>query len=102
MASKDITAADLTASLSKAGVAIKQHSSIIFIVVVLAALVYSISSVNLVLSASSDDAYRDAQEAKMTSTQFDTATIKKIDELGDRQNTTTPGLPGGRINPFIE
>lgn len=102
MASTDITMASFTASLEKLQSSLKKHAGIIFVVVVLAVLVYSISSVNLVLSNPSDTDYRDKREAEMTSTRFDEATIKKIEALGDRQNPPAPVLPGGRINPFIE
>lgn len=102
MASKDLTLSDLTASLDKLKAALKKHAGIIFVVIVLAALVYSISSVNFLLSTTSDDAYRQQRESEMTSTQFDKATIQKIEALGDRQNTTDPVLPTGRINPFTE
>ncbi len=102
MASKELKLSDLTASLEKLKAGLKKHAGVIFVVVVLAALVYSISSVNLVLSAESDSEYRDKRESEMTSTQFDKATIQKIESLGDRQSTTDPTLPAGRINPFTE
>lgn len=102
MASKDLKLSDLTASLQKLKTGLKKHAGIIFVVLVLAALVYSISSVNLLLSASSDDAYRTQKESEMTSTQFDKATIQKIEALGDRANPPEPTLPSGRINPFVE
>ena len=102
MASKNITLSDLTASLDKLRAGLKKHAGIIFVVIVLAALMYSIASVNLLLSSESDSGYRDKQEAAMTSAQFDKTTIQKIEALGDRQSTADPILPSGRINPFIE
>lgn len=102
MASKDITLSDLTVSLDKLRSILKKHAGIIFVVIVLAALAYSISSVNLTLSSESDIGYRDKKEAEMTSAQFDKTTIQKIEALGDRQNPPDPVLPDGRINPFIE
>lgn len=102
MASKDLKLSDLIASLEKLKTGFKKHAGIIFVIVVLAALVYSISSVNLVLSAESDSTYRDKRESEMTSTRFDKATIQKIEALGDRQSTPDPVLPAGRINPFVE
>lgn len=102
MTPKDIKLSDLTASLQKLKPALKKHAGIIFVVIVLAALIYSIGSVNFVLSAPSDDVYRNQKESEMTSTQFDKATIQKIEALGDRQSTTDPVLPSGRINPFVE
>ncbi len=102
MASKDINLADLTASFKKLIASLKKHIGIIFVVIVLTALIYSIYSVNLVLNSTSDSDYRSMQEADMTSTQFDRATIQKIEALGDRQNPPDPVIPGGRINPFVE
>ena len=102
MASKDITLSDLIASLDKLRSALKKHAGIIFVIIVLATLMYSISSVNLLLSSESDSEYRDKREAEMTSAQFDNTTIQKIEALGDRQNPPDPVLPDGRINPFIE
>lgn len=102
MAQKDIKLSDLTASLVKLGGALKRRAAIIFIVAILAGLVYSVMTVNLILNAPSDDEYRTTKESQETSTQFDKATIQRIDALGDRQTTPAPTLPAGRINPFIE
>lgn len=99
---KDIKASDITAGLQKMGMALKRHAGIIFVVIVLAALVYSISAVNIVLNTPSDQAYRDEKESEVTNTQFDRATIQKIEALGDRQSIAPPTLPTGRINPFVE
>lgn len=102
MAQKDIKVSDITASLQKTGQGLKRRAGIIFVVVVLAALAYSISDVNIVLNTPSDQAYRDEREAEVTSTQFDRTTIQKIEALEDRQSNATPTLPAGRINPFVE
>lgn len=102
MAQKDIKASDITASLQQASTVLRQHAGIIFVVIVLAALAYSISAVNFVLNSDSDQAYRDQREAEVTNTQFDRTTIQKIEALGDRQSMATPTLPSGRINPFVE
>lgn len=102
MASQEIKLSDLTVSLQKIGLGLKKHAGIIIVVVASSALVYSISNVNFVLSAASDETYRAKQESAMTSMQFDKATIEKIQALKNRETSPAPSLPGGRINPFKE
>lgn len=102
MAQKDIKVSDITASIQKTGQSLKRRAGIIFVVIVLASLAYSINAVNIVLNTPTDQAYRDEREAEITSTQFDRTTIKKIETLENRQSNATPTLPSGRINPFIE
>jgi len=102
MASKDIRLSDISAGLKKFGASAQSHVGIIFVVLVLGALVYSVLAVNLILSKESDIYYRAEKENETTSTQFDKATIEKIEALGDRQNPPEPVIPGGRINPFTE
>ena len=99
---QDLSLKGISEGLRKTGVAIRQRMSIIYVVVVLAALIYSIFSVNLILSTPPDEAYRQKKEAESFSTRFDEATIKKIDALKGRQEATNIELPGGRINPFAE
>lgn len=99
---QDISLQGITEGLKQAGVALRQRISIIYVVIVLAALVYSIFSVNLILSTPSDEEYRAKKEAESFSTRFDEATIKKIDGLKGRQEAGNINLPGGRINPFAE
>lgn len=88
--------------LKNIGVSLRTHMSIIFVVMVLAALIYSIFSVNLILGMPSDETYRQQKEAESFSTRFDEATIKKIDGLKGRQEVGNIDLPAGRINPFAE
>lgn len=99
---QNISLKGITEGLKKAGEALERRMSIIYVVVVFAALIYSIYSVNLILSAPSDEVYRAKKEAESFSTRFDEATIKKIDGLKGRQETGNIDLPGGRINPFSE
>lgn len=100
--SQDISMKSMKEEFQKLGSSLRRHMSIIFVVFVLAALIYSIFSVNLILGAPSDEAYRQQKEAESFSTRFDEATIKKIDSLRGRQDAGTIELPGGRINPFAE
>lgn len=99
---QEVSLKSITDSLKQAGVVLRDRISIIFVVVVLAALIYSIYSVNLILSTPSDSEYRAKKEAESFSTRFDEATIKKIDALKGRQEAGNIDLPGGRINPFAE
>lgn len=100
--SQDISMKSMKEEFQKLGSSLRRHMSIIFVVFVLAALIYSIFSVNLILGAPSDEAYRQKKEAESFSTRFDEATIKKIDGLRGRQDAGNIDLPGGRINPFAE
>lgn len=99
---QDISLKNMTEELKKFGVTLRRRMSIIYVVVVLAGLIYTILSVNLILSTPSDAEYRTTKEAESFSTRFDEATIKKIDGLKARQEAVNIELPGGRINPFAE
>jgi len=99
---QDISMKGITEGLKSAGLALRRRMSIIYVVIVLAALVYSIFSVNLILGAPPDEAYRLEKEAGSFSTRFDETTIKQIDGLKSRQEASNVALPGGRINPFAE
>lgn len=99
---QDVSIKGMTEELKKTGLALRRRMSIIYVVFVLAALVYSIFSVNLILGMPSDEEYRLKKEAESFSTRFDEATIKKIDGLKSRQEAVDIALPGGRINPFAE
>lgn len=99
---QDVSIKSITEGLKKAGDSFRRHMSIIYVVVVLVGLVYSIYSVNLILGMPSDEEYRLQKEAESFSTRFDEATIKKINSLKARQDAGSVELPSGRINPFAE
>lgn len=99
VATKPVSAAE---SLAKLKTVLNRRAGIIFIVFVLGVVVYSVSSVNLLINMPSDEEYRSQKQQELTSTQFNTKTIDRIEALGDRNNPPTTTLPGGRINPFIE
>lgn len=100
--SQDISAKSISEGLLRAGIALRRRMNIIYTVLVLSALIYSILSVNLILGTPSDAAYRAEREAESFSTRFDKNTIEKIDSLKNRQEAGSVELPGGRINPFAE
>lgn len=102
MAGKDLTFSRIAAGLRDAGAGLKRHAGIIFVIAILAAVVYSVSAVNIVLNTPTDVGYRLQKQSEVTSTQFDKKTIGQIESLGDRNNPPAPVLPGGRINPFVE
>lgn len=99
---QDVSLKGITEGLKQTGLAIRRRTGIIYAVIVLAALIYSIFSVNLILGTPSDAEYRSQKEAESFSTRFDEATIKKINTLKARQEAGNVTLPGGRINPFAE
>lgn len=100
--SQDLSMKGMSGELKKLGLTLRRRMSIIYVVIVLFALVYSIFSVNLILGMQTDEEYKLKKEAESFSTRFDEATIKKIDGLKGRQETGNVELPGGRINPFAE
>lgn len=102
MASKDIKLSDIIIGLKKFGTLLKTRAGLIFVILVLGVMAYSVFAVNLLLNKESDVYYRAEKESATTSTQFDKSTIEKIEALGDRQNPPEPVIPDGRINPFAE
>lgn len=99
---QEISIKSVSEDLKKASLTLRRHMSIIYVVVVLVGLLYSIFSVNLILGMPSDEEYRSEKEAESFSTRFDEATIKKINGLKARQDAGSVELPSGRINPFAE
>lgn len=100
---QDLSLKNIQEGLKSTGASLRRRMSIIYVVIVLTALVYSIFSVNQILSTPSDEAYRMKKESESFSTKFDEATIKKIDSLKGRQEVGNTDLPTGiRINPFAE
>ena len=78
----------------------RAHFSFIFTGAALLALVYAVLSVQLILQQTpTSDAATTSNEY---STKFDDATIKKVNDLGDHQDSGGIVLPQGRINPFSE
>lgn len=79
------------------------HHAIIFIVLSLFFLMYVVYNTQRILTTPEDTEYRKQAEQKGITTQFDEATIKKVQQLQDRKNALKPTLPtNGRINPFTE
>lgn len=75
---------------------------IIVIVLSLSALLYAVFTVNRLLSAGDDEAYRLQKQSSALKTRFDQDTINKLDQLKARQEQASLDLPAGRINPFAE
>lgn len=99
---QDLSVKGISEGLLRAGASLRRRMNIIYTVLVLSALIYSILSVNIILGTPSDAAYRAEKEAQSFSTRFDKKTIEKIDSLKGRQEAGSVELPSGRINPFAE
>lgn len=78
------------------------HHAIMSFVLIIGILIYTIYTVNNLITQDSDQVYRSEKEAEITQANFDDDTIDKIDELRNSSNAGPPSLPGGRINPFVE
>lgn len=70
---------------------------VLFVVIVIGSLAYAILSVSRVLEESSKN---DLSQAP--SSQFDTKTIDRVNQLHTSSETSNFTLPSGRTNPFVE
>jgi hypothetical protein len=70
---------------------------IIFVVIVVGGLAIAIMSVSSVLQESTLNDIGQSPDS-----QFDTATIKRINQLRTLNDSNSLTLPGGRTNPFVE
>lgn len=96
---QSLNLSELTTMLKPLGVLFKRHLVLIFIVLTLLALIYAVVTVNTILQQGSTTA--DTATNKYD-TRFDQATIDKINQLSNRDQTPSVSLPSGRINPFSE
>jgi hypothetical protein len=81
---------------------ILRKSLIIIILLSLFTILYAVYSVNQLLNVPDDEAYRTEKQSDSVRTRFDQDTISKLDRLRARQEQSSPSLPAGRINPFVE
>ncbi|HEX6258117.1 MAG TPA: hypothetical protein VFZ48_01400 [Candidatus Saccharimonadales bacterium] len=81
---------------------IRKHHALLFILAALFIMIFSVYNVNQILSQPEDAQYRTEAETKSVRTNFDQATIDKINQLKERQEGSALNLPSGRINPFRE
>lgn len=81
---------------------ILQRHLVIIILLSLFAILYAVYSVNQLLNVPDDVAYRAEKQSDSVRTRFDQDTISKLDRLRARQEQSSPSLPSGRINPFVE
>lgn len=70
---------------------------VIFVVLVVGSLAFAVFSVSVVLQQSTQNDLSQAPNS-----QFDTATINRVNQLHTSDENTTLSLPGGRTNPFVE
>lgn len=78
---------------------LRRHTSIASLLI-LGMLTYAVFTVSQYLTYPVDETYKAEQQAQKTKTSFDQTTIDKIERLNDRQESLSPTLPSGRINPF--
>lgn len=73
--------------------------TIIFFLVIGISLIFCIYSLLLILNQSS---VIDEASVSHIDTNFDTQTIKRVDELKSSNSNSQFQLPAGRTNPFVE
>lgn len=89
-------------TFARYGIKALRHHAIIAILAALGVMILSAYTISQVIAIPDDEEYRAEKQASTVKTNFDKATIEKIDRLRDRQQSVTPDLPSGRINPFTE
>lgn len=82
--------------------AVAKYHAIIAIVAAASFLIFTVITVNYILSNTADASYAEEQQANTVKTHFDDSTITKINELKSRQEINSLSLPEGRRNPFTE
>lgn len=87
--------------IAKALVPIRRRLSFIVALAAIGALIYSFSVVSTILSRSDDEAYRQEQLSSRINSNFDKATIDKINGLTVSSEGASIDLPAGRRNPFV-
>ncbi len=76
---------------------------VISILIIVGFLIFSVITVNAILSSTQDPVYTEQQQMTIIKTRFDDTTITKINELRSRQENPSLSLPdNGRRNPFRE
>lgn len=88
--------------ITRTGRMIFAHYGIISFLLAMAALIYCVYTIQLIMSTPSDQTYRDQEIQKNTKTSFDKQTIEQVKRLRTTDDTTPISLPSGRINPFTE
>ncbi len=88
--------------LATFGKSVFAHYGIISFVLAMFALIYCVYTIQAIMSAPSDNSYREKQLQKNTKTSFDKKTIEQVKQLRTSEDTDSINIPSGRINPFIE
>ena len=81
---------------------IQAHHTTIMFVLLMGVLIYSVVLVSSAIQPTEDSEYRATAEAKSITTQFDQATIEKVDNLRQHNDNEAIQLPSGRRNPFVD
>lgn len=90
---------DLKSIQSNLGQLFGRFHTIIFFLVIGISLIVCIYSLLLILNESSTI---DQASVSHINTDFDTQTIKRVDELKSSDSNAQFQLPAGRTNPFVE
>jgi 5,10-methenyltetrahydromethanopterin hydrogenase len=93
---------NLIARFKKLVAPVVRHHIIIAVLIISGVLMYAVVSVNQILSAPTDQEYLAERSKESIQTRFDEETISRIEQLRDREQNPSLGLPGGRISPFVE
>ena len=72
---------------------------VIFVILVVGGAAIMVFALNSIVIRSSES---DGYTSNTNNATFDQATMKRIDELKTRDQSSTTDLPSGRTNPFIE
>lgn len=78
------------------------HGPVLFIILSFGLLIYSVYTVNNILTSTDDENYRTEKESTTIQTHFEKNVIEKIAQLKADQQSPNITLPTGRINPFSE
>lgn len=75
---------------------------IIFIILVIGMVAYTVYKVNSILNLPTDQEFKSQQEKELLNDGFDTETIKKLKQFNYSSNPQPTTLPPGRNSPFSE
>lgn len=77
------------------------HFGLVSFLVFSIVILYTIMTIQQILTTPSDQSYKDKATQQNSSTSFDKATIDAIRQLRTTKDQTPPTTPSGRYNPFV-
>lgn len=93
---------DIESQIIGYGKLLLKHHVLIVALLLLAAMAYTVFTINQIMSGPSDESYRSEQQTRTTSTTFDQKTISSIEALKTPPQAYDLRLPSGRVSPFAE